>query len=370
MRRAFAPLVVAMLVVLTLSSASCGPSGPSDTDVLTSLADEVAVPAFQSVAEDMARLEEASQALCRTPDDASLEAAQQTWRDARASWMRSEAVWFGPVMDRRSRSLLDWSPTDVDGIEELLVQGSSLSANDVGQSLASNQRGFGAIEYIVFDSNAVSTLADSPRRCSYLTALTEVARGESDAILAAWVDGVDGSPPYGDYLTGRSGVALLGSAAVAEVVRTQVFLIRDIVDMRLASALGLRASVEGQPDLSAIPGTAADNGLQDLRHELEGMRAVYEGSSEGTDTETLGISDLVRPLSDETDQRLREQLAAAIVSIDSIEGPLRVALSERSDQVQAAYELLADLQLTMATELVSLLGVSVGFTDTDGDTLR
>ena len=78
----------------------------------------------------------------------------------------------------------------------------------------------------------------------------------------------------------------------------------------------------------------------------------------------------MRPLSDETNQRLRERFAAAILSIDSIEGPLRVALFERRDQVQAAYERLADLQLTMSTELVSLLGVSVGFTDTDGDTLR
>ena len=133
--------------------------------------------------------------------------------------------------------------------------------------------------------------------------------------------------------------------------------------MRLASVLGLRG---GGPDLAAIPGAVADNGLQDLRHELLGVQAIYQGSGK----EALGISALVRPLSDDTDQRMRRQLAAAITAIDSVEGTLRAAAVHRPHQVRNVYERLTELQRTMATEVVSLLGVSVGFTDTDGDSLR
>ena len=156
---------------------------------------------------------------------------------------------------------------------------------------------------------------------------------------------------------------MLADAAVAEVVRTQFFLIRSIVDMRLASALGLR---DGIQDFSAVPGTAADNGLQDLRHEILGMQAVYEGSG----PEGLGVSALVTPLSEDTDQRLRDQFQAAIAAIDSVQGPLRAAIVERPEQVRRLHERLSDVQRTIATEVVSLLGVSVGFTDTDGDSLR
>ena len=76
------------------------------------------------------------------------------------------------------------------------------------------------------------------------------------------MEGTESSPPFRDYFSDRASVAIVPKEAVAEVVRTQVFLIRALVDMRLAAALGLRGDA---PDFSAIPGTAADNGLQDLR---------------------------------------------------------------------------------------------------------
>ena len=356
-------LAALLLAVVLLLVVACGSGSPSDTDVLTSITDEIAVPTFQAVARNMEHLDDTSHALCQSPDESSLENARQAWRDARASWMRSEALWFGPVMDRRSRSLLDWSPTNTDGIEELLTREGALTATEIAQTLASNQRGLGAIEYVLFDQESLASLESSPQSCAYLTALTTVARDEAGAILEAWVDGTDGTPAYKDYLTGRSNIALLPSDGVAEVVRTQFFLIRDMVDMRLASALGLR---EGGADPSAIPGTAADNGLKDLRHEILGMQGVYEGVG----PEGLGISDLVLTLSEDTDQSMRDQFIAALVSIDTVQGPLLVAIAERPNQVLEVHAKLSDLQRTLATEVVSLLSVSVGFTDTDGDSLR
>ena len=361
MARLLLPLM-ATLAVLTLFVTACGSKGPSDAEVLISLADEVVVPAFQEVAKDMGTLHEASQALCQNPGSATLDVAQQAWRDARASWMTSEAMWFGPVMERRSRSLMDWSPTDVEGVEETLARDIAFTAGDIRETLASNRRGLGAIEYILFDDGAVDSLKNAPARCSFLTSLTDVAGEEAEAIRSAWVDGADGSPPYKDYLTGRSDLSLLPSDGVAEAVRTQVFLIRDIVEMRLATALGLR----GEPDLTVIPGTVADNGLADLRHELLGMQRMYEGA----EAEGLGVAHLIQPLSEETDQRLREQFAAALTAIDAVDGTLKAAINERPDQVLEVHDRLSDLRRTIATEVVSLLGVSVGFTDTDGDTLR
>ena len=349
--------------MLALLLTACASSTPSDQDVLTSLTDEVIVPAYHTVAQDMAQLGQDVKALCSEPSKTSLEAAQRSWRTARGSWIRSEAMWLGPVMERRSLSLLDWAPTDASGVDRLLAEERPIAAEEVRDVLAANQRGFGAIEHVLFNSDALDKLSHSASRCSYLNALTEVAQEETDGILSEWVEGTERRSAYQDFFTNRSKAAMLSSAAVADVVRTQVFLIREIVDMRLASALGLR---NGAADLSAIPGAAADNGLQDLRHELLGIQAMYEGSGQ----EALGISALVRPLSKDTDQRMRSQLTAAITAIDSIEGPLRAAVVQRPQQLHNLYERLTELLRTMATEVVSLLGVSVGFTDTDGDSMR
>lgn len=354
-------LPVVSLILVALAGCASG-GGPSDRDVLISLTDEVVVPAYESLAQDMAQLDRDVDALCNAPGEASLEAVRQSWRNARASWTMSRAMWFGPVMDRRSVRLMDWSPTNVSGIDRMLADGRILTTDEAREALASNLRGFGAIEYLLFGNDDLANPGAPGPRCSYLTALTEVAHKEASAILTEWLEGRDGGTAYRDYFTDRSAVAALPEAAVADVVRTQVFLIRDTVDMRLASALGLR----GAPDLTMIPGSAADNGLQDLRNEILGMQAIYEGRGE----EGLGISDLIRPLSEDTDQRLKDQFAAAISAIDAVEGTLRVATVERPDQVRSVHEALQNIQITISTEVVSLLGVSVGFTDTDGDSQR
>ena len=363
MRRVLA-LSLPVMGVLILTLAGCSSEDvASDGDVVISLTDEVVVPAYESLAQDMAQLNRDVNALCDAPSDSSLEAAWQSWRNARASWAKSEAMWFGPIMDRRSVRLVDWSPTNVDGIDQMLTDGRVLTAGEVSEVLASNLRGFGAIEHLLFGSDDLASFNGSVAKCPYLTALTEVAHEETGAILSEWLDGTDRRPAYKDYFTDRASSAILPSSAVADVVRTQVFLIRDTVDMRLATAMGLRGDA---PDLSAIPGTAADNGLQDLRNEILGMQAVYEGRGE----QGLGRADLIRPLSEDTDQRLKDQFAAAIAAIDAVEGTLRVAIEERPDQIRNVYESLQDVQITISTEVVSLLGVSVGFTDTDGDSQR
>ena len=137
------------MLFTVLFAAACGSDGPSDKEVLISLTDEVVVPAYSAAAEDAGRLDRDVQNLCGSPTDPSLETARESWRKARASWMFSEAMWFGPVMERRSISILDWSPTNTAGIDQLLADNASVFLVQVREVLASNQRGFGAIEYIL-----------------------------------------------------------------------------------------------------------------------------------------------------------------------------------------------------------------------------
>lgn len=331
--------------------------------MLISLVDNVVVPAYEAAARDAVQLDRDVHALCGAPTEATLIAAQDAWRTARASWLMTRAAPFGPVTDRRSLGLVDWSPTDTSDIDRILGEGRSLTVADVGDTLASDQRGFGAIEHLLFADGALAKLRDSPAHCAYLTGLTGVVAGETGAVAVEWAEGASGGNPYRDYFTDRANVSLFPTDAVAEVVRSQVFLIRDIVDVRLASALGLRG--EG-PDLTMLPGEAAANGLRDLRSELLGMRDVYEGQG----VEGLGVSALVTPLSEDADLRMRRQFASALDAIDVVDLPLRAALEQRPEQVRNIYDRLTELQRTLSVEVVSLLGVSVGFSDTDGDSLR
>ena len=341
---------------LVATAVACGPGGPDEAEVLASITDDVMVPSYEALASETAEFRDALNALCAAPSEAALSDAQEAWRGAREAWARSEASGVGPVLDRRSTGVIAWAIVQPERIDTLLASDSAITADFVRSNISSTQRGLGGIEYVLFEEDA--SLAADSRRCSYLTSAASVIADEAAALRDDWTAG---GSPYKDYFTGRADEPLETSEAVAEVVRTQVFLIRTIVDMRLAGALGLR----GDADPTAIPGGAGLNALADLRNQVLGMRDVYEGVGEGH-----GVSDLIVPLSEDADERVRAGFEASLAAIDAVDGPLREAATESSPQALAVYEALMALQDTISTEVVSLLGVSVGFSDADGDSLR
>ena len=348
-----------LFAALVATAVACGSDGPDEAEVLAGITDEVMVPRYEALAAETAALNDALTVLCAAPSDVALSNAQGAWRGAREAWAQSEASGLGPVLDRRSVGLIAWLVVQPERIDALLASNPAVTAGFIRNNISSTQRGLGGIEYVLFVEDAQSSLAADPARCSYLTSAAGVIADETAGILDDWTAG--GGAPYTDYLAGRSSESLDTSEAVAEVVRTQVFLIRTIVDMRLAGALGLR----GDADPTAIPDGAGKNALADLRNQVLGMREVYEGAEGG-----YGISDLIVPLSEDTDDRVRVHFEASLAAIDAVDGSLWEAAVERSEQALAVYEGLMALQDTLSTEVVSLLGVSVGFSDADGDSLR
>ncbi len=356
-------ILLACALALLVGAVACAQQPPpTKQEVLTSLADDLIVPRFQQVAQEMDDLNMALAALCSNGGSGELEAARQAWREARIPWMRSQAMWFGPVMDRRSRSLVDWAPIDSERIEKSLSKRETVTPNDVREFLGATQRGMGAIEYVVFgdDTEVLASLGERGGiRCQYLTALGDVAAEETAAVVADWAgDGTD-SDGYAGYFKGTANIALVDQQAVDEVVRTSVFITRSISDMRLGKALG---ETDGHPDPSAIPGGAGNNAVSDLRNQVLGMRDTYQGAGD-----TLGISDLVRGVSADADERMRGHFQQALAAVDGLEEPLRETMAQDPGPAQLAYQRMQELQRALNTEVVSLLGVTVGFSDSDGD---
>jgi len=344
-------------------TASAAPPA-SRQDVLTSLTADVIAPRFETAAAEMNALRDSLNTLCGSPTAANLQSARDAWRNARAPWMRSQAMWFGPVMDRRSRSLVDWAPVDPERIEDLLAtKKDGITAEYVREFLASTQRGLGAVEYIIFGDDAAALEALSAAdgvRCQYLTALGDVAAAELDGVVADWTVGNAESGAYAGYFDGTADSALLGRSAVAEVVRTSVFLTRSITDMRLGKALGVGDDVKADP--SAIPMGAAHNAVADMRNQVLGMQDLYVGADGG-----LGLGALIAGLSAAADERMRVAFENALEAIGQLEEPLHANMAQNPAAAQAAHARLTELKRALNTEVVSLLDVSVGFADTDGD---
>jgi predicted lipoprotein len=330
---------------------------------VAAIASGVAVPRFEAVRDETSELARAGEALCAMPSAEGVEAAREAWREARSAWMRSAAVWFGPVMDRRSRSLLDWPEVEPERIEAAIAERDAVTSEDVREFFASTQRGLGAAEYLLFGgeleaASATAAALAEPVRCQYLVAVLTVIEEEAVGILEAWTAGTEGRGSYVDRLTGEAAVSLEVGAALDEIGERQALLLRMLAEMQLGAALG---ATQPEPDPSVLPGGAAGHETVDLLEQVRGIQDAYLGGDED------GLTSLVAERSAEADLRVRGALAEAVAALEGVPEPMRVAAGARSREAVAAYEAVKALQVAWGTDVVSVLGITVGFSDADGD---
>ena len=380
-------------VLLAAAVAACGDSPPSRQDVLGDLADEVIVPAYDSFLTASSSLAEAVGDLCASlssegvseraggatgtdgevgmseeagtansdaaNSDAAAEGALHSVYDAleasRAGWSFSEAMWVGPVMERRSRAVIDWD-IDAEQIEARIADTSfALIADNLATRVGADERGLSAVEYVVGSPSApeaaIARLAN-PRYCEYLTAATQVVVAEAELLVSDWTTSFEDGSPYRTVLSDPDG------SGVDDIVNGTFNLLRKTSDMEL------RPAANG--DLDAVKEGPLGLGVADIADHLAGIRAVLIGTNESSTQEDgpMGLSEL---LGDDITDRLATRLDAADEAVSAITPPLRAAAADNPSSLNKAYEALKELQMAISTEVVSKLGVALGFSDTDGD---
>ena len=360
-------LLVALTFILLAAAVSCSGEEPvSRQEVLVSLTDDVIVPRYRVLSEKADALRSSLHSLCEQPTQERLEVARTAWRDTRSPWLRTQAAWFGPIMDRRSRSFVDWSPVEPERIEVMLAKRDSVTAYDVRELLASTQRGLGAIEYVIFEEDRVVLeklgSSDSPR-CQYISALGDVVAEETAAVLGDWIGNNPEGKAFAGFFNGSAENSLLAKSAVNDTVSNSIFLIRRLGDMGLGKALGVE---DTEPDPSAIPGGAGHNRVADLKNQVLGMQDVYIGAND-PDRGELGVSALLRGVSEDADLRVRDAFTDTLSALDGLSEPLPETMRQNPEPAHAAYLSIKELEKVFNADIVSLLGVTVGFADTDGD---
>ena len=341
-----------------LVMAACGGGGPDRTDVLAGLADEAIVPAYQRFDTAAADLHESAGRLCDAPSDAALREARTALAEARTAWSHLEPMQVGPVMDRRSWAVVRW-PVAADEVEDLIADTSiELDRDRLANRIGADQRGLGAVELVLYaDGDGSADLASviealgDPRRCGYLEGVTAVVADEAEIVAAGWTEDWDGAGPYREQFSAEDGDGL------DSVVNDALFLLEAVTDLELGPALGTMGS-EVRPE--AIDEGPAAAGVEDLIDRLDGVEAVLVGS----DGSGSGLAPL---LGDELASRLRDQLTAARAAAKAVAPPLRTAATESSESVAAVRDAIKAVQITVATEVVGRLGVTIGFSDADGD---
>ncbi len=340
---------LAVLGLAGLALPGCA-NAPDRSAVLDDLVSTVIVPAYSDFAEATTTLVAATGAHCDTPAEQALPELEEAVADAVLAWSRTEAVWLGPVMDRRSWAAIDW-PVDQDEIDALLVDPDApLDVDQLAKRVGADQRGLRSMEYLLGEPSQIAIAAGDDRRCRYLLSVAEVIDDESQALLAAWTTTTDAGPAYrsgfGDDLT-----------HLDELVNDAVFLTRAIDDGELGPALGVMT----EADARALVDGPLDLGRDRLLARIDGLTAALVGQ----DADSPG--GLAPLLDDALVGRLRQQLSTARSGLVELDEPLRFVLDDNPESLESIRSAMETLDVVLSTELVAALGVTVGFSDADGD---
>ena len=376
--------VCVALAAGALLGAACG-SGPTPRQEAVT---RTAADAFSNhvrLNAQAATLADSVDELCATPeqvDEAAAGRVADGIEATRRTWSYLASLQLDSVQERRSWAVIDWPVSTGDITSLLLDETKDLTSERIGKRSGADQRGLGAAEYLLtlhvapeqlrLASAETATDGTMPagtaqRRCDYLSSVVEVIREESELILDdAWlVIDSDDAPLF-------MLIAPDAEMGVDRLVNGTIFLLEAMTDMELGRALG-ETSAEAR--LDAIVEGPLRLGVADMLAHLDGLRTVMLGTEHATDF----ISESGRTLSfaassgfrllldDDVVSRLTDQFRDARTALGRINGPLREAVVNDPAAVSAARAALKALQVTISTEVVSQLGVTIGFSDADGD---
>ena len=275
-------------------------------NMLANLADTVIVPNYVALADateafaaDDGVLAGYCEAIGTDTDDAARTDAHDGWRAAMAAVQSTEMHVFGPVADngealrKRILSYAD-APLSSCGVDISVVL-----AADEGfdiQSRSLNQRGYGAIEYLLFNDDLTHTCAPQVPATANWNGLGETERHQARCELAQVIadDAAEAAATVADRWDPDSGDfrgTFLDAETTGEALQhlTDGIFAMDLLvkDRKLGIPTGIHddCSAAACPDLVESP--YARNSLTNIRTNAASFKTLFEGG------DGLGFDDFI-----------------------------------------------------------------------------
>ena len=250
--------------------------------------------------------------------------------ETRAAWRQTMAFGFGPAMDLRTMSDVDFG-TSVGKVEAVVAGTEPVTAETVAQ-LGANARGLGRSSSCCSARTPARSRRRRPPACQSVSAASALVAGAADEVLAGWTSGAE---PYAEALDDDD-------AGVAQ---------RPLQRGHPHPAGGRRSESGHRP---GGPQRRARAGGRRPRAGPPRPRR-HARRPRGGHGQLRGVLEpgIARQSADAA-SRTRAELTAGIDSLSAVTGPLAAAVADDPDGLTAAQEPEA-AKRTLATEVVSLL---------------
>jgi len=362
-------LFILFLIIATALS-SCKPTKDNPLDkydrgqMLAATYTNVIEPSTISFKTEANDLNDAAQAFAQAPSLSTLTALQQQWLATQNAWQPCEAMNMGDIEESFIQNSINKWATNTTFIENFISGTDVLNAAFI-ENAGSTSKGLPAIEYLIYgtDNNTVlQTLTTDPnatRRMQYLTALTANINNKAAALLTMW-------QAYQNTFTTQTGLAIDGSANI--LVNALIVDEEFVRNNKIGKPLGKYTGGTAQP--SEVESPISQTSLRHIVRNLDGINALLNGNLQGTQGNGLyTYIDAVDPMEGgvKLSDKIKGQMQLCYTAAANVNGSLKTAVVNNPQQVDALWVELKKLTVLLKVDMTGVLGVTVTFSDNDGD---
>lgn len=349
-----------LLLLSTLFTTSCTETDTPSGDqfdrslMLDNFAENIIIPGFSAAAQQANQLTTQIQTLAANPSAENLRATQDSWQNAYSSYLTVSMYNFGPAGEEAIRkSLVEEVATFPINAERVLLKTQTATPNF--QDFERDSRGFLALDYLLFENEALQSFIDNPNYGNYALKVAEDIYAKINEVNTAWAS-------YQTEFVQNSGTdaGSSTSALYNEFVKSY----EGLKNFKVGLPLGLRPG-QTQSEPEKVEALYSGLSLAFIKTQFNALTNVWKGGTglgfddylenvEGGPTLAVSTKEQIRIIENELEKfSTEEKLAILIVT--------------NEEKVRSLHTELQKNTRFFKSELSSLLGIAITFTSGDGD---
>jgi len=322
-----------------------------EQNVLTDFAGNLVNPNYQDIQAKALIMNNAVIAFNANSTDANLLAIRTAWKNTRAAWESCEGFLFGPVEDFNYDPTMDDWPVNAVDVNALLSSSDSLNVNDI-TALPTTQKGFHAIEYIIFGPGATRKAADiTAREKVFLASLTQSLYNTTTQLRNSW------DPSQANNYTVQ--VTTAGNGSVTFPTRLKFFqtLVGSMADICDEVANEKMQTPLAAQDSTLDESSYSHNSITDFTNNITGVLHAYLSTYNGTSGHSL--SELVKSKNASLDITIQSHINAAISSFKGITETYEKAIYNQKSQIATTQTAIRTLKTTLDGQLTTFINTNI-----------
>ncbi|WP_205510179.1 imelysin family protein [Longitalea arenae] len=374
MKKAFMGFLAATVIT---AGVFCSKSGNGDdngndngfdkTAMLTNYADQLIIPAYQSLQEKVNGFQALANSFLDTRSTANQQALLEAYKQLHLQYTRVEAYNLGPAVVASLEVYLNYNGgLDYNFASNGELVGFSIDSTTIENNISSGSydlslyvrnsfyaQGFAALNYLFFGPNAIAKFnTNTANRVKYAKDVIHRMKSLVDRINTDW------TAYRTEFISNtRTNVG----SPIGNMINAMAYELDVLKGPRIGWPFGKQSNGIAFP--TKVEAYFAGNSAALAQESMRNLKKVFTANGSGK-----GLSDYLISLDKaELASQVTAQFDLLISKLDMLPDPLSTTITAQPAKVEEAYKEIQKLLTLIKTDVASATGVQITFMDNDGD---